>query len=545
MPLTFVEIERQKNWRIAVFFLVLLSLYFVILTTLSLSLFIIAPPLLFLIKGFLFRYLLIVIAVSLIIASIHFYFSAFGTIRFLKKNLGASKPDLEDGIHKRLKNIIDEVHVATGNKRKIDCMVIPSLAMNALAVDNFRGNAVIAVTEGLISRLTRPQLEAVVAHEAYHILSGDCLEATVAASLFGIPASIIEGSQNLSEHGMIHPLLIPTWILLKFSQMFNMFISREREYRADAGAVKMNRNPVALAEALHKTSRGWRGAGFLGSGLEMLCIINPKASKLDESEGWFSDLFSTHPPIRKRVGILLRMAMASLSQFYSRADAEKKAAISEPAKTPEPLYYAFNEEQEWQGPFNLAGLSALPWLTPLTWIGTAPDEEIERASENPIMNAIFIKRLISTKVKTADLTCPNCKQALIEIPYERTQVYQCNFCKGTLVENNKIPRIIVRDEEPCPERIKQLSSAVINEKQKRMTMKRFNSKEQPKTSIPFKNCPKCKKPMMRRFYSLVYLIEVDMCGFCGITWFDKDELEMLQCMVENRIVPEIELANEE
>ena len=85
MPLTFVEIERQKNWRIAVFFLVLLSLYFVILTTLSLSLFIIAPPLLFLIKGFLFRYLLIVIAVSLIIASIHFYFSAFGAIRFLKK----------------------------------------------------------------------------------------------------------------------------------------------------------------------------------------------------------------------------------------------------------------------------------------------------------------------------------------------------------------------------------------------------------------------------------------------------------------------------
>jgi heat shock protein HtpX len=545
MSLTFVEIEKQKNWRIAVFFLILLSLYFVILTTLSLSLFIIAPPLLFLIKGFLFRYLLIVIAVSLLVASMHFYFSAFGAISFLKKNLCASKPDLEDGIHKRLKNIIDEVHVATGNKRKIDCMVIPSLAMNALAVDNFRGNAVIAVTEGLISRLTRPQLEAVVAHEAYHILSGDCLEATVAASLFGIPASIIEGSQNLSEHGMIHPLLIPTWILLKFSQMFNMFISREREYRADAGAVKMNRNPVALAEALHKTSRGWRGAGFLGSGLEMLCIINPKASELDESEGWLSDLFSTHPPIRKRVGVLLRMARASLLQFYSRADAEKKAAISEPAKTPEPLYYAFNEEQEWQGPFNLAGLSALPWLTPLTWVGTAPDEEIERASENPIMNAIFIKRLINTKLKTADLTCPNCKQALIEIPYERTQIYQCNFCKGTLVENNKIPRIIVRDEEPCPERIKQLSSAVINEKQKRMAMKRLNSKEQPKTSIPFKNCPKCKKPMMRRFYSLVYLIEVDMCSFCGITWFDKDELEMLQCMVENRIVPEIELSNEE
>ncbi len=543
MSLTFVEIERQKNWRIAVFFIILLSLYFVILTTLSLSLFIIAPPLLFLVKDYLPRYLLIVTLVSLAVASIHFYFSGFSVLRYLTTNLGAAKPDHEDGIHKRLKNIIDEVHVATGNKRKIDCMVIPSLAMNALAVDNFRGNAVIAVTEGLISRLTRPQLEAVVAHEAYHILSGDCLEATVAASLFGIPASIIEGSQNLSEHGMIHPLLIPTWLLLKFSQIFNMFISREREYRADAGAVKMSRNPVALAEALHTISRNWRGTGFLGSGLEMLCIINPRASELDESEGWLSDLFSTHPPIRKRVGILLRMARASLSQFYSRTDAEKKRIVSEPAKTAEALYYAYNKEQQWQGPFNLEELSALTWLTPLTWIGTAPDKEIERASENPIINAIFIKRLIQTKAKTADLICPNCKQALVEIPYERTQIYQCNFCKGALVENNKLPRIIVRDEEPCPERIKQLSRAAINEKQKRMTTKRLNSKEEPKTSIPFKNCPKCKKPMFRRFYSLVYLIEVDRCGFCGITWFDKDELEMLQCMVENRIVPEIELSS--
>jgi Zn-finger nucleic acid-binding protein len=324
-----------------------------------------------------------------------------------------------------------------------------------------------------------------------------------------------------------------------------MFISREREYRADAGAVKMTRNPVALAEALHKTSRGWRGAGFLGSGLEMLCIINPRASELDESEGWLSDLFSTHPPIRKRVGILLRMARASLSQFYSRADAEKKAAVSEPAKTAEPLYYAFNEEQEWQGPFNLAGLSALTWLTPLTWVGASPDEEIERASENPIINAIFIKRLINTKVKTAELTCPNCRQALVEIPYERTQIYQCNFCKGTLVENNKLPRIIVRDEEPCHERISQIAKAVVNEKQKSLTIKRLIPKDESKEPIPFKNCPKCKKPMMRRFYSLVYLIEVDMCSFCGITWFDKDELEMLQCMVENRIVPEIELSYEE
>jgi Zn-finger nucleic acid-binding protein len=45
--------------------------------------------------------------------------------------------------------------------------------------------------------------------------------------------------------------------------------------------------------------------------------------------------------------------------------------------------------------------------------------------------------------------------------------------------------------------------------------------------------------MSRGFYSQAHLIEVDRCSFCGITWFDHDELEMLQCLIENRIVPDI------
>jgi Zn-finger nucleic acid-binding protein len=44
--------------------------------------------------------------------------------------------------------------------------------------------------------------------------------------------------------------------------------------------------------------------------------------------------------------------------------------------------------------------------------------------------------------------------------------------------------------------------------------------------------------MYRGFYSLGHLIEVDRCGFCGITWFDQEELAMLQCLIENRIVPD-------
>jgi Zn-finger nucleic acid-binding protein len=45
--------------------------------------------------------------------------------------------------------------------------------------------------------------------------------------------------------------------------------------------------------------------------------------------------------------------------------------------------------------------------------------------------------------------------------------------------------------------------------------------------------------MNRGFYSSGHLVEVDRCGSCGLTWFDQDELEMLQCLIENRIVPDL------
>jgi len=47
-----------------------------------------------------------------------------------------------------------------------------------------------------------------------------------------------------------------------------------------------------------------------------------------------------------------------------------------------------------------------------------------------------------------------------------------------------------------------------------------------------RKCPKCGKPMTRKFYSYAYHIEVDECNECNLIWFDKDELEILQCLIE-------------
>jgi Zn-finger nucleic acid-binding protein len=325
------------------------------------------------------------------------------------------------------------------------------------------------------------------------------------------------------------------WVLLKLSYMLNMFISREREYRADAASVRMTRNPVALAETLHQLSRSWRGAGFIGSGFEMLCIVNPEVSALDEAEGLWSDLFSTHPPIRTRMDVLLKMARVSISELDTRADKRKAAESVQPP--PEPKYYAMDPQQQWQGPFIMAELSTLPWLSPLSWITTGDQEPVDRAWTQPLINAIFTARLSQKEQAISSFTCPTCRQPLVTTAYENTRVYRCNFCAGTLVENDKIPRIIVRTQQPCTERLAALAKAVVDENQLKLSKKILAGGG--KSSIPLSPCPQCNNPMNRSFYNGVYLIEVDRCGFCGLTWFDHDELEMLQCLIEHRIVPEV------
>ena len=543
MPITFIEIEKQKTWRISILFFVLLLMYFCIAMTLIQG-FLFLFPVHFIKTGSLFiwnhpSYLLTIAGISLVLAAIHFWFSAFNAVRSVMNSLGATPPDTEDEIHKRLMNIMDEIHVVTGTVKKIKCMVIPSLSMNAIAVADLKGNSAIAITEGLLSRLTRSQTEVVLAHEAYHILSGDCMETTVATSLFGMYAAMLDKLQSIGDEDRsgLHPAFFLFWILVKISQMLSMFISREREYRADAASVRMTRDPLSMAEALYQLSRNWRGSGLIGSGLEMLCIINPQATERDESEGFWADLMSTHPPIRKRIEILLRMVHMSIKELDAKASS--KSETTNMSNASEPLHYALNPKHQWQGPYSLAELTTLPWLSPLTWVSREPGRQIERASENASINTLFANHLKQTSGETSAFLCPSCRQSLLRVPYEKTKVFQCNFCGGILVEDIKIPRLIIRRERNYTERIKSLAQAVIADNQKRIALKILKN-----TDIKTKHliaCPKCKNPMFRTFYSLAYLIEIDRCNLCNLTWFDTDELEMLQCLIENKITVRINL----
>ncbi len=531
MPLTFIDIERRKNWRIAVFFLLLLLMYFVVTVLLAAGL--VARP-----SEATAGFWAVTFLTALSVAGAHFWLSTAGTVGRILLTLGAQAPDPADGIHRIFRNVMEEMHVVTGNRRSIRAAVIPSLSLNALAAADLKGNAVIAITEGLLSRLSRPQIEAVVAHEAHHVLSGDCLETTVAASLFGTYSAVMEKVTRATRgRAFASPVVLLAWLLLMLSNLLNLFISREREYRADAASVRMTRNPVALAETLHLLSRSWRGAGFIGSGHEMLCIVNPRASLLDETEGLVANLLSTHPPLGKRMSVLLRMARVSITELDRRAEQRVQDRAIASADTAA-SFYAINPKGGWDGPFSAAELTTLPWLTPLTWIAPGSGGETDRAWKEPALEAHFASRLREGEPALSRHACPHCHQPLIVQSYESTEVSQCRFCAGVLVENRKIPRIIARQERPCTERVNSLARAALADHNHRSAAQRLSGSGTMAARNGLLPCPQCGDPMYRGLYSGGQLVEIDRCSACDITWFDRDELEMLQCMVENRLASE-------
>jgi Zn-finger nucleic acid-binding protein len=164
---------------------------------------------------------------------------------------------------------------------------------------------------------------------------------------------------------------------------------------------------------------------------------------------------------------------------------------------------------------------------------------VDRAWKDPAVNTLFLSRL-SEPERTAEsgLPCPACGQQLRTANNEGSPTFRCVFCAGTLVRTDHIPRIVARTARgnPCTERVNALARALLRQNRSERLLRVHSGAAS--AGAPKLACPKCRNPMSRCFYSLTYLVEVDRCSFCGLTWFDRDELEMLQCMIENRLLPD-------
>jgi len=267
--------------------------------------------------------------------------SAGGAV--VARDLGGREIDrLTTDFHdRRLMNVVEEMSIAAGTPMPGVWVIDEENGINAFAAGTDPANAVVGVTRGAIERLTRDELQGVIAHEFSHILNGDMrLNMRLTGWIFGLLMVVILGRMILQMvrysgggrsrgggKGVLVALLIggAIWAVGSigafFARWLQAAVSRQREYLADASAVQFTRNPPGLANALRKLGGGLQGGAI-------------QAAAAAEARHLFfarSDLMqlgmATHPPLEKRIkavfpqwdGTMLESKTASTAPEAKRA----------------------------------------------------------------------------------------------------------------------------------------------------------------------------------------------------------------------------------
>lgn len=209
--------------------------------------------------------------------------------------------------------------------------IIPTHTPNAFATGRDPDHAVVAATEGLLEILDDDELEGVIAHEMAHVKDRDILVMTVAATVAAIIAIVARvilfqmlfGRRNSNIHPAI--LLIAVITAPIAAILIQLAISRSREYKADHVGAETIQNPMALASALdmlhHMNKRHPMQFRRSSPAHSSLFIVNPFRG------GGFVNLFSTHPPMEKRIGKLKKQAEEmGHPAVYRRREKERESS---------------------------------------------------------------------------------------------------------------------------------------------------------------------------------------------------------------------------
>jgi heat shock protein HtpX len=257
---------------------------------------------------------IIIIASAMILAQ--WYFSD----RIVLWSSGAKvvSKEQEPELHELIERI-----VARNNLTKPRIAVIETNMPNAFATGRGRKSSVVAVTRGLLNILDTEELEGVIAHELTHIRNRDALVLTL-ASLFstvawylmqfgfygGLYGGGYGGGRDRNGGGIMLIILLVAMLTWVISFLIIRAISRYREFAADRGSAQMTGKPVKLANALLKISGSMKRIPTKDlrqvEGLNAFFIVPALSGST------IGNLFSTHPPVEKRVQKLMEME-ASMS----------------------------------------------------------------------------------------------------------------------------------------------------------------------------------------------------------------------------------------
>ena len=228
-----------------------------------------------------------------------------------------------DLLDRRLINVVEEMAIASGVAVPRVYVMDDETAINAFAAGHSINDAVVVVTRGTLTRLSRDELQGVIAHEFSHILNGDMrLNLRLIGVLHGLLIVALAGrlllelggrsrggSSSNSRNGNAIAVLffagVALWILgyigVFFGRLIKSAVSRQREFLADASAVQFTRNPDGIGGALRKIG-GLTAVNGLGTRIE-----HPQAETLSHlflgaaRPSFVRGLFATHPSLEERV----------------------------------------------------------------------------------------------------------------------------------------------------------------------------------------------------------------------------------------------------
>jgi Zn-dependent protease with chaperone function len=211
--------------------------------------------------------------------------------------------------HRRLRNVIEEIAIASGVPVPEIYLLEDEAGINAFAAGYTPADAAITVTQGCLDKLTRDELQGVIAHEFSHVLNGDMrLNIRLMGVVFGILVIGIAGRKLIENTGRSRDsggvvafgiaILVIGYIGVFFGRLIKAGISRQREYLADASAVQFTRQTLGIAGALKKI-------GGLAEGSKLASAETEEVSHMLFGDGvGYSALFATHPPLEARIKIL-------------------------------------------------------------------------------------------------------------------------------------------------------------------------------------------------------------------------------------------------
>lgn len=218
---------------------------------------------------------------------------------------------LERKENKRIYNLVENLCISRGIKTP-KIYVIEDSSLNAFASGISDKSYAISLSRGIIDKLTDEELEGVIAHELTHIRNRDVRLLIISVIFVGIFAFVAEmvfrslhfsgrSRDGKSNAPIILIAIVITSVAYLISILLRFGISRSREFMADAGASELTRNPQALASALRKISADPLIEAVQNRDIAQMFIDNPKPS--NHKFSW-DNLFSTHPPIEKRIELL-------------------------------------------------------------------------------------------------------------------------------------------------------------------------------------------------------------------------------------------------